>query len=100
MSATRRQRLADYLADGPFTVPELAELLGVPLHVVTDDLEHLRRAKVPRGSGGPLPGRLRITPAECPRCGRVFSRRQRFTRPSRCPDCKDERVSWPRLELG
>lgn len=87
---TRRQRIADYLAEGAITLPELAELLGMRVKDVADDLEHLRRS---------WKGRLVIEPAECPGCGERFRDRTRFTRPSRCPRCKGERVTWPRIRL-
>ncbi|MDY0004371.1 MAG: shikimate kinase [Polyangia bacterium] len=85
---TRRQRLAALLREGAITLPELAEILGVPLRILVEDLEHLRRS---------CKDVLEIEPAQCPSCGRVFRDRIRLTRPSRCPSCRCERISWPRI---
>ena len=82
MPQTRRQRLLDLLSCGPQTVTGLAETLQAGVAQVVDDLTHLRRSQ--RGK------RIVVQPAQCLVCGFQFRKRERFTAPSRCPQCKSE----------
>jgi hypothetical protein len=88
MARTRRQKLAERLAEGPMTVKDLAATLGLRVKDVVDDLEHVRRS---------ARGNLKVKPAECESCGLVFTSRRRLTAPSRCPHCRSERTTEPLL---
>ena len=91
MSKTRRQRLTERLSQGPATVHELAAELGVQIKTVVEDLEHVRRS---------LRGRkLVMEPARCLSCGFTFRKRERFTAPSRCPECRSEHTDEPELRI-
>ena len=56
-------------------------------------LEHIRRSATAAGE------RFRIVPAECQGCGFTFIDRQRLTRPGRCPNCRQGRVSRPAYRI-
>ena len=71
--------------------PELAERLGVRVRDVVDDLEHIRRSLGDR--------ELLVEPAVCLKCNYTFDDRRRLTRPSRCPSCRKERITWPVLRI-
>ena len=43
------------------------------------------------------PGTLEVEPAQCLSCGFTFEERGRFRRPSRCPQCRSERLQPPRF---
>jgi transcriptional regulator len=88
MSRTRRQLMVDQLLEYPCTVRDLAGSLNMRLRDVADDLAHVRRS---------VGKRLQVSPAVCERCGREVDRAARFTAPSRCPDCRSERLSEPEL---
>ena len=60
---------------------------------VADHLDHIRRSL----SVGPRS--LEIRPAECLACGFVFKDRRRFSRPGRCPRCRQTRISMPRFHI-
>lgn len=90
MGQTRRQELIMHLAAGPATVRDLADLMNLRVRDVVDDLEHALRS---------ADGRLTVAPAVCLKCGYAFVDRQRYTRPSRCPGCRGERISWPVLQI-
>jgi len=90
VAQTRRQEIVQHLSAGPATLRDLADLMGIPVREVIDHLEHVRRSKE---------STLRIEPATCLRCDFVFENRRRLTKPSRCPECKNERISWPILSL-
>ncbi len=81
-----------HLEVGPITVRDLAEIMGLPVRDVVDDLEHVVRSLGP--------GKLHMEPATCLHCDYAFEGRRRFTRPSRCPHCRSERITWPALRIG
>lgn len=85
-SKTRRERLAELLEKGEFTVEQLARFLDERVRDVVYDLDHVRQ------SAG---GRFEMVPPECRGCGFVFRGRTKLKRPSRCPECKDERIDGP-----
>ena len=89
---TLRQAMKELLAEQPLSSLELSQLLSQSEKEVLDHLAHLARA--------PGPGkRFHITPAVCKKCGFVFKKRGRLTRPSRCPLCQHQSISRPRFAL-
>ena len=90
--STPRQAMKELLAEHPRSSLELSQLLSLSEKEVLDHLAHLARA--------PGPGRqFRVIPAVCKHCGFVFKKRDRLTRPSRCPLCQHESISRPRFAL-
>jgi predicted Zn-ribbon and HTH transcriptional regulator len=90
--STPRQAMKDLLAEQPRSSLELSQLLSLPEKEVLEHLSHLARA--------PGPGRhFHIIPAVCKHCGFVFRKRDRLTRPSRCPICQHESIRRPRFAL-
>jgi predicted Zn-ribbon and HTH transcriptional regulator len=83
---TPRQRLAKLLTRGDFTVEQMARSLDAPVQRILDDLEHVRRS---------TGDRFEMLPPECKGCGFVFDDRTRLGRPSRCPECRQERIDGP-----
>jgi predicted Zn-ribbon and HTH transcriptional regulator len=92
---TRRQHIVELLEEGEYGFEELRQALEVPVHLLKTDLEHVE--KTVRGSGR----RLAVTPPRCYDCGFVFRGRgtKHFHAPSRCPECRSEQVSQPRLRI-
>ncbi len=90
--STLRQAMKELLAEQPRSSLELSQLLSQSEKEVLDHLSHLARA--------PGPGRrFQIIPAVCKNCGFVFRKRDRLTRPSRCPLCQHQSISRPRFAL-
>ncbi len=83
---TSRQRLVDLLTRGDFTIENMARSLDMPVQRVLDDLEHVRES---------VGDRFEMLPPECKGCGFVFGDRTRLDRPSRCPECRKERIDGP-----
>ena len=81
---TRRQELIDLLKGSCYSIKELAKAFRKPMNVIVDDLKHIGHKH-----------KLTIFPAECNRCGFVFEDRKKLHKPSRCPKCKNERISDP-----
>ena len=90
--STLRQAMKELLAEQPHSSLELSQLLSLSEKEVLEHLSHLARA--------PGPGlHFRIIPALCKHCGFVFKKRDRLTRPSRCPLCQHESISRPRFAV-
>jgi predicted Zn-ribbon and HTH transcriptional regulator len=90
--STPRQAMKELLAEQPHSSLELSQLLSLPEKEVLDHLTHLARAP---GAGM----HFHITPAVCKNCGFAFKKRDRLTRPSRCPLCHHQSISRPRFAL-
>jgi predicted Zn-ribbon and HTH transcriptional regulator len=91
--ATVRTALRQALRAGPRTARELSGAVGVPEKQVAAHLEHLARSLKAAGE------RLRVEPARCQDCGFTFRKRDRLSRPSRCPVCRSERLDAPRFAV-
>jgi predicted Zn-ribbon and HTH transcriptional regulator len=90
---TVRAELRRALHDGRLTAHELSARVGVPERQVAGHLEHLARSL--RAGGA----RLVVEPAWCLDCGFVFSKRDRLSRPSRCPACRGSHLDPPRFAI-
>jgi transcriptional regulator len=91
--ATVRERLREALLEGPASARDLSRALHVSEAEVHDHLPHVERSLRPRGE------RLVTCPSQCLACGFEFARRERFTRPGRCPRCHSRRLSLPRFRI-
>lgn len=93
---TSRQRIMDILRREELGFEQLRREMEVPGRALEEDLRHVERS-LRHGSE-----RLRIEPARCRACGFVF--RDRVSRhlhaPSRCPECRSERISEPRFRIA
>jgi transcriptional regulator len=82
---TLRQEMIALLMQAPLDVRDLATALEIRDTEAAEHLEHIARSIKNQGRA------LQITPAYCRQCDYAFRKRQRFTRPGRCPHCKS---SW------
>lgn len=88
--ATRREELTAYLRSGERTAKDLASMQKTRMRDVLDDLEHVRRSA----------GRdFVLRPAQCSRCDFIFGSRPKMSTPSRCPECRSERICGPWLSI-
>lgn len=86
---TDRQSLLEMLEETPQDARELSQRSGIPEREVYTHLSHLERSLNSRNQ------QMTITPAKCTACGFTFDKRGLFKKPSRCPDCRNERISPP-----
>ena len=95
---TVRQRIIQLLTGAELTFEELRRELGLPARRLEDELQHVERS-VRRSRAEPR--KLAVDPARCLECGFTFRDRApaRFGSPGRCPRCKSERISQPRLSV-
>lgn len=86
--ATHPQRLRQALAGStPKTLKDLSRELSLSEKELVPLLD-----KLGQGRTG-----LRIEPAHCIGCGFEFKERSRAAKPSRCPECRSERIAPPRF---
>ncbi len=86
---TVRQKIVELLSEGQMDARELSREVGIREKEVGDHLAHIARSLAVKGN------KLRIQPARCLSCGYAFKDRQRFTRPGRCPRCKNSHLQSP-----
>ena len=73
---------------------EISQTIGIREKEIYTHLPHISRSVNAKRE------KLIIIPAECLGCGYVFEKRKRFTRPSRCPQCKSEHIQNPVYRIG
>ncbi|MGV9169299.1 MAG: transcriptional regulator, partial [Promethearchaeia archaeon] len=89
---TRRQRITKLLdeIDQPLTAIDIREILELEsISKISEDLTHIAKSVQNEGK------QLLMRPASCGDCGFVFRSRTRPDTPSRCPECKSERIRMP-----
>jgi predicted Zn-ribbon and HTH transcriptional regulator len=86
---TVRQKIIELLMEDVMDARKLSREAGVREKEVYDHLTHIARSLAAKGK------KLEIQPARCFSCGYVFKDRQRFTRPGRCPSCRDTHLQSP-----
>jgi predicted Zn-ribbon and HTH transcriptional regulator len=91
---TDRQALRAALGHAPISAKELSAVVGVSERDVAEHLEHLQRSLPAAGE------KLVVEAPRCLGCGFEFSDRKRFGRPSRCPECRSERITPPKFSVG
>lgn len=91
---TIRKEMARLLEEDPRDARELSRLLGIKEKEVYEHLAHIARSVKAHKK------KLALLPFRCLACGFVFQERRRFTRPGRCPKCKDSRVEYPMYKIG
>jgi len=86
---TIRRQMIDLLSEEEMTDRDLSQALGISEKDVYAHLSHIARTLASRRK------KLRMTPIRCLSCGYVFRERKRWTRPGRCPRCKDSHIQRP-----
>ena len=90
---TIRQQIITLLSKEVCSARDLSQMLRIQEKEVYSHLSHIARSVASQGH------KLIVVPSRCLVCGYVFDKRKRFTRPSRCPRCKGERIDEPRYEV-
>ena len=90
---TPRERLLHALSAEPLSARSLSQLVSLSEREVFDHLQFLQKTLKTRGQ------RLVLTPATCLDCQFVFRKRERLTRPGRCPVCRRTHLSEPLFSL-
>lgn len=91
---TIRQDMMALLDGRTFSAKELSAELGIPEKEVYDHLFHIQRT-VGHGKD-----QLIVEPAVCLKCGFIFKKRDRLTRPGKCPVCRGQQISLPVFSIN
>lgn len=90
---TVRDRIREALELRPHTALEISQSVSIAQADVAGHLEHLARSLPHQGLV------LEVEPARCVACELTFEGRKRFSKPSRCPRCRSERIQPPRFSV-
>jgi len=90
---TIRQAIVAALLQGLCTAKDLSAAVKISEREVDGHLEHIRKSLAGTGQ------QLLLMPAECKKCGFVFSKRDKFKRPGKCPVCRGESIREPRFTI-
>jgi len=87
MESTTRQRIADALRESPATASDIAGEFSLPTPTVYTHLEHVSRSVDDEEE-------FLVSPPACRDCG-FDGFDDPVNEPSRCPECKSERIEEP-----
>ncbi|MEE8432706.1 MAG: transcriptional regulator [Candidatus Desulfatibia sp.] len=90
---TIRKQMSGLLEKEEMSARELSQAVRIREKEVYEHLAHIGRTVNTKRK------KLVITPSQCLGCGYVFKDRKRFTRPGRCPHCKNERINNPAYRI-
>jgi predicted Zn-ribbon and HTH transcriptional regulator len=89
-----RQKIIELLTQKEMDARELSRAASIREKEVYDHLTHIARSLAAKGK------KLEILPARCLSCGYLFKDRRRFTRPGRCPHCKNSHLQGPSFYIS
>lgn len=89
--ATVRSDITALLEKEPATAREISGAVGIAEKEVCHHLLHIRRSLQTMGAEKAF----HVIPAECPGCGFIFKKRERLTKPGRCPICHATNMEPP-----
>ncbi|MGQ4554747.1 transcriptional regulator [Halobellus sp. GM3] len=93
-TATTRQRIASELRSEPHGVTELSTAVGVPRSAVYGHLEHVAQTVESAANDE----RFLVAPPACRECG-FDGFDDPLNEPSRCPECRSERIAEPQFVI-
>jgi hypothetical protein len=91
---TIRHYIAALLEEGTYSAKEISQIIRIPEKDVADHLEHLQRTLSKTDK------HLEVIPASCKACGFVFKKRDRLTKPSKCPSCRSIHIQAPLFRIA
>ena len=90
---TIRQKIIELLTKSQMDAREISREVGIREKEVYEHLVHIAKSLATKGKA------LLIEPSRCLSCGYVFEDRKRFTRPGRCPSCKQSHLQSPSFSI-
>jgi hypothetical protein len=90
---TKRQEIFQFLKQADFSARELSKAVGIREKEVYDHLQHIEKSAKRQAF------KFKVYPAQCNSCEYTFNKRERLTRPGRCPICKKQHIDPPRFQI-
>jgi predicted Zn-ribbon and HTH transcriptional regulator len=90
---TTRQAIIDELLLGFRTIRDLSQTLSISEKEVIAHLPHVKQSAKHKGYD------FVMEPSKCLKCGSIFEHREKWAKPSRCPECKGEKLTTPMFGL-
>jgi len=90
---TKRQEIFNFLKQADFSARELSKAVSIREKEIYDHLQHIEKSAKNKGY------KFKVFAAQCISCGYTFKKRDRLTRPGRCPICKKEQIDPPRFQI-
>ena len=90
---TIRKYITALLEEGTFSAKDLSQFARIPEKDVCDHLEHIRKTLNKNNR------HLEIIPAQCEKCGFIYKKRDRFSKPGKCPLCHSSLIYPPRFHI-
>jgi hypothetical protein len=90
---TLRKHITALLEEGTFSAKDLSQFTRIPEKDVCDHLEHIRKTLNKNNR------QLETNPAHCEKCGFVYKKRERFSKPGKCPLCHSSLIYPPRFHI-
>jgi len=90
---TKRQEIIDLLSSEKLTIRDLSQAVSLQEKEIVDHLGHIERSLQRKRK------KLMISPYKCLTCGFVFEKRTRFTKPGRCPNCKNSHIQVAQFNI-
>ena len=95
MALTARQYLIHLLTHQSYTTHELSGLAHLSERQIEDHLTHIIRSLARNPSQ-----QFMMEEPKCIDCGYEFRNRTRLKRPSRCPGCRSEAITYPCFSIA
>ncbi len=91
---TIRKYVTALLEEHTMSAKELSGITRVPEREMYDHLDHIRKTLHKTSQ------RLRVEPARCEKCGFVFQKRAKLSRPGKCPLCHSQLILPPLFSIS
>ena len=91
---TIRQEMIALLEGRTLSAKDISADAGISVREVYGHLDHIQRTLHKSGK------EFAVLPSECRKCGFVFKKRDRLTKPGRCPVCRNELITEPLFSIG
>jgi predicted Zn-ribbon and HTH transcriptional regulator len=97
---SRRERIKQLLKEStvPLTAEDIITILNedTSVSIIYEDLQHIAKSVRATSKGDEY---LAMLPPTCKACGFTFGKLKKPKKPSRCPQCKSERVTLPQFKI-
>jgi predicted Zn-ribbon and HTH transcriptional regulator len=90
---TIRKYIIALLEEETLSAKDLSQFTRIPEKDVCDHLEHIRKTLNKNNR------QLVTTPAQCEKCGFIYTKRARFSKPGKCPLCHGSLIYPPRFHI-